>query len=321
VTEWTATVIRPMVSGPRRSLAGSWALSAALSVGAFSVAASPPPDSAVNQPPPTPAAKHPQVTIQAEREALERRVRAFISGGFHDLSLESLARWNIALCPLVVGLQPAQAESLRVRLLEIASAAGAPIAPQPCEANFAVIASTKPNEVLKGWYKRDYHIFGDAIQPRIQMFLDASDPIRVWYNTTHQVANALPYSSAIAGLSTKGSLNVPVNNHASASNIVSNEIRSIASVVVVIDSGRTQGVSINELADYVAMVGLAETEHTMDVSSAPTILRLFSTSDRPAPSGLSAWDAAFLRALYHTDQRTVLQRYWIMQSMVQDISR
>ena len=118
----------------------------------------------------------------------------------------------------------------------------------------------------------------------------------------------------------KGGLNVPVNNNAEPSNIVSNEIRSFASVVVVIDSGRTQGVSINQLADYVAMVGLAETEHNMDGSSAPTVLCLFLTPDRPAPSGLSAWDAAFLRALYRTDQRTVLQRYWIMQSMVQDIS-
>jgi hypothetical protein len=309
-----------MVSGPRRSLAGSWALSAALSVGAFGVAANPPPDTAVSQPPPTPDAKLPQVTIQAEREAFERRVRAFISAGFHDLYLQSLARWNTAICPLVVGLPPAQADSLRTRLSEIASAAGAQIAPQPCEANFAVIASLRPNAVLKGWFKRDYHIFGDAAHFRIQMFLDAPDPVRVWYNTTHKVADALPYGTDIAGLSMKGNLNVPVNNHAQPSNIVSNEIRSFASVVVVIDSGHTQGVSIDQLADYVAMVGLAETEHNMDVSSAPTVLRLFLASDRLAPSGLSAWDAAFLRALYRTDQRTVLQRYWIMQSMIQDIS-
>jgi hypothetical protein len=320
VTEWAAaTVSTPTISGPRRSGVVSWALSVALSIVAFGVAADPPPNPHASQPP-TPDARLPQVTIRAEREALERRVRAFISGGFQDLYLQSLTRWNTAICPLVVGLPSAQADTFRTRLFEIATAAGAQIVRQPCEANFAVIASANPNEVLKAWYKRDYHIFGDAIQLRIQMFLDARDPIRVWYNTTHKVANALPYTTAIAGLSLKGNPNIEVNNHAEPSRIVSNEIRSFASVVVVIDSGRTQNVSLNQLADYVAMVGLAQTEHNMDVSSVPTVLRLFSTSDQPAPSGLSAWDTAFLRALYRTDQQTVLQRYWIMQSMVQDIS-
>jgi len=308
-----------MVSGTRRSMVSSCALSAACSIIAFGVEANPPLSAPASQAP-TPDAKLPQVTIQAEREALERRVRAFISGGFHDLYLQSLARWNTAICLLVVGLPPPQTDLFRARLLEIASAAGAKIAQQPCEANFAIIASANPNEVLKGWYKRDYHIFGDAIQLRIKMFLDAPDPVRVWYNTTHKVANALPDSGTVAGLSMKGNPNIEVNNHAEGSLIVSNEISSFASVVVVIDSGRTKDVSLNQLADYVAMIGLAETEHDMDVRSAPTVLHLFSTSDQRSISGLSAWDTAFLKALYHTDQRTVLQRYWIMQSMVQDIS-
>jgi hypothetical protein len=320
VTEWAAAVVStPTVSGRRRSVAVTLALSAALSIIAFRVVADPPPNTHAS-PPPSPDARLPQVTIQAEREALEQHVRAFISGDFHDLYLESLTRWNTAICPLVVGLPPSQADTFRARLIEIATAAGAQMVRQPCEANFAVIASASPNEVLRAWYKHDYHLFGDATQLRIKMFLDGPEPIRVWYNTTHKVANALPYTTTIAGLSVKGNPNIAVNNHAEPSRIVSNEIRSFASVVVVIDTGRTQDVSLNLLADYVAMVGLAEIEHNMDVSSAPTVLRLFSTSDQSSPSGLSAWDTAFLRALYRTDQRTVLQRYWIMQSMVQDIS-
>jgi hypothetical protein len=313
-----ASVSKPTVSRRRCSGVVSWASSAALSIVALGVAADPPPNTHASGPPPD--ARLPQVTIQAERKALEQRVRAFISGGFHDLYLESLARWNTAICPLVVGLPPEQADTFRTHLFEIATAAGAQIVRQPCEANFAVIASANPNEVLKGWYKRDYHLFGDAIGLRIRMFLDAPDPIRVWYNTTHKVANASPSTASISGLSVNGNPNIEVNDHAEPSRIVSNEIRSFASVVVVIDSGRTRDVSLEQLADYVAMVGLAETEHNMNVSSAPTVLRLFSTSGQPRPSGLSEWDTAFLKALYRTDQRTVLERYWIMQSMVQAVS-
>lgn len=258
------------------------------------------------------------MTVEAQRKILERRVWDFISGGFRHAYLQSLARWNTPICPLITGLPPKQADILRMRLFEIATEAGAPMTPQPCKANFAVIMAAEPNAVLKGWYKRDYHIFGDAIELRIKLFLDAPQPVRVWYNTHRQVANALPYSTNIAGLGNLNA-NVIVNNFASGSRIADNEIRAFSSIIVVIDSGRTKDVSLNQLADYVAMIGLAEIAPNSDVGSIPTVLRLFSASDRPVASGLSAWDAAYLSALYHTGQVNTLERWKITQSIVHDI--
>jgi len=39
------------------------------------------------------------------------------------------------------------------------------------------------------------------------------------------------------------------------------------------------------------------------------------------PAGLSDWDIAFLKGVYHTDPISVHQRWAISQQMVQDLSR
>jgi hypothetical protein len=74
----------------------------------------------------------------------------------------------------VVGLPQEEDRFVRARLSEIAVAAGAHLAPQPCQANFAVIVAAEPDAVLKAWYKHDYHLFGDAAEYRTLIRYSAS---------------------------------------------------------------------------------------------------------------------------------------------------
>lgn len=46
-------------------------------------------------------------------------------------------------------------------------------------------------------------------------------------------------------------------------------------MIIVVDSNRMQGVNAGQLADYVAMVGLAEIRVDADTGPVPTILQLF----------------------------------------------
>jgi hypothetical protein len=133
-------------------------------------------------------------------------------------------------------------------------------------------------------------------------------------------ASALPYATGVRGLVMTGVSNLAIDSTAEDSRIVSNAVRTFSSVIVAVDGSRTKGVNLNQLADYAAMVGLAEIQLDADVGTSPTILRLFSDSDEAKPTGLSAWDSAFLKALYHTSQKTNRQRSAITQSMVQDIA-
>ena len=266
----------------------------------------------------------PEVTVRAQREAMERRVWAFVSSSIREPFEASLARWNSPICPLVVGLPRQEDEFVRARLSEIAKAAGAHLAPQPCQANFAVIVTEEPDVVLKAWYKRDYHLFGDATENRINEWLKTPRVARVWYNTKNDSASGLPYASFVSGLShgllASGYTNVPVDNNDADSHLVFNAVRAFSSVIVAIDRGRTKGNNLKELADYAAMLGLAEIQLNADFGAAPTILRLFSISEEAKPTGLSEWDATLLTGLYNTGQESKMQRSLISQSMVRQLT-
>jgi hypothetical protein len=104
------------------------------------------------------------------------------------------------------------------------------------------------------------------------------------------------------------------------SRITTNAVRAFSSVIVVVDLSRTEGLQLGQVTDYAAIVGLAEIRLRADLGTAPTLLRLFSTSGGDHPTGLTAWDTSLLTALYHTDQTLVLQNVQMATSMIDQIS-
>jgi len=321
VTELAATAIRE-TQVLRSGYLVVWALAvlAGLSCIAADAKADAPPHKQADQVPST-QSPLPELTIRAQREATERRVQAFVSSSIRRPFDASLARWNGPICPLAVGLPPEEGEFVLARLSKTAVAAGVRLAPQPCQANFAVIVSAEPGAVLKAWYARDYHLFGDAPGYRIDELLRTARAVRVWRNTSSKCAKAsgFPYAAGVR-LGIKVPETVMMCNDVEASHIVFNAVRAFSSVIVAFDSSRTKDINLNQLADYAAMVGLAEIQLDADAGSAPTILRLFSASDEAKPTGLSTWDTALLKALYRTGQDYKLQRSAITQSMVHDIA-
>jgi hypothetical protein len=270
-----------------------------------------------------------QITVEAKRERtiVEHQVSSFVSAisvaPFH----ESLARWSIPICPLVAGLPREHGEFVLTRVSKIAADAGVPLAPENCRGNFYVIVTADPDALLKAWVKRDISLFGDAGGTKIRAFLNSPWPIRVWYNADLGTADGLPLtandgSAQVATGPTMGGgplSGVPTNEHALGFRLKHDEVRGLSSVIVLVDSRRARGVSFGQLADYVALIGLAELRLDANVGEAPTILHLFSASGRAPPAGLSPWDQYFLKALYHTEQSDVMQLSEIKISIVRDV--
>ena len=67
---------------------------------------------------------------------------------------------------------------------------------------------------------------------------------------------------------------------------------------MVVDRKTALGLTMGQLADYVAVVGLAQIDLDKDFGSAPTILNAFRASPEAKPAGVTAWDLALLHALY-----------------------
>ncbi len=270
-----------------------------------------------------------QITVEARREraVVEHQVSSFVSAISAAPFHESLARWKIPICPLVAGLPRAHGEFILTRVSRIASDAGVPLARENCRGNFYVIVTADPDALLKAWIKRDISIFGDAGGTKIRAFLNSSRPVRVWYNADLDTAEGLPLTAynGTTGVTTAPDMGggvlggVPNNPQALGFRLKHDEVRDLASVIVLIDSRRAKGVSFGQLADYVALIGLAELRLDANVGDAITILHLFSASGKAPPPGLSPWDQYFLKALYHTEQSDVMQLSEIKISIVRDV--
>ena len=318
----TATSVPGLLSQGRRRAA--WGLAFVTGL-AFIAAdtwawADPPPHKQATEAPSKDAVL-PQVTIRGQREELENHLWAYVGSIIRQPFEASLVRWTRPICPLVVGLARQENKLLAARLSEIAAAAGAQLAHRPCTANFAVILTTEPDAVLEAWYKRDYHIFGEASEHTIDRFIETSQPVRVWYNIIKEGAGPLSNTAGSAALAGKGPTGVPVAGGLEGSRLVFNAVRAFSSVIVTIDSKQVTDFNLHQLADYAAMVGMVEVRPHADVgATTPSILRLFASSTEPAPAGLSAWDTALLKALYTTNNRSRTQRTDIFLRVFHDLA-
>ena len=275
------------------------------------------------------------VTIKGARSAreLKRQVHRFISSEVFQPWDESLKRWNTPICPLVQGLPVTFGEFLQDRIAQVARAAGAPVAGKDCVPNLHVFVTPKPDSFLKKMWVVNAQMFdtrnglGEA-----EKFLHSRRPVRVWYNAELQCRgpNSAGASIEMRG-ATSGSGNgqpaaSPVDTTSSSfcsaedSRLSYSAVNSISSVYVVVDLNRMKDITTIQLADYVAMIGLADVRLDADSGPVPTILRLFQDS-KPPPQGMSEWDLDLLYSLYNTSQSSVVQTSDMESAVINRITR
>lgn len=295
-------------------------------------------------PPATPAAGAAEpkaaITIESRRADLQPRISAFvqqIAGSYYE---DALARWFKDVCPFVSGLPDVDREAFLARFSEVARDAHVPLAGEKCRPNLYILMTEEPQELLKGMDKRNHSFtFGDAQPALVDAFIATPRAVRVWYHATEMtpeqtplIVMAFPDVEPTAG--PKGAANpntggelvnsgVPgrvgggTNLWSQPTRLFFNAVWDINRVFVIVDTTRLQGVSKEQLGDYVAMVSLAEIKSGHRADSA-TILNLFS-APAGAPVRMSDWDQAYLKALYVTDQKSTLQRALIANEMVREI--
>jgi hypothetical protein len=280
------------------------------------------------------SARLPQITVEAQRRDTEKRVHEFVSHvPVMSNSDESFARWNTPICPLVAGLPRDDGEFVLTRLSEIAASVGAPLDSRQCRANLIILVTPDPVTSLKAWAARAHYqnLFGEAYPANIKMFLETQRAIRVWYNEQQFAAEtgSVPTPGSQIGVLTdslthSSSSGLDLPGPTFQSHVVTRQewsaVWTISSVIVVVDADAMKGFKFGQMADYIAMVGLAKFNLDADFGAAPSILRLFQGTDDAKPSSLSDWDAAYLKALYHTRQSSRLQSELIRQSMLRDIN-
>jgi hypothetical protein len=285
----------------------------------------------------------PEVTVTARRFELEQRISKYVTQiAAMENGGEGLARWNVPpACPLVSGLPAQDGEFILERLSQVARDAGVPLADEHCRPNLYILVTPQPEDLLRAMEKRNRAFtFGydassyppvETAAGIVDEFIKTSRAVKVWYNPIEkdhwgQPLSYCPASEVFAQcVSNPHQAACDPNRYyrcgravAGGGHLEFNSIWTFSSVFVIIDQKRLHGVTREQLADYVSMVGFAKLKPDAQLGDTPTILKLFD--DTPvAASGMTDWDQAFLKSLYATEQSSRLQRGEIARAMVRDI--
>lgn len=234
-----------------------------------------------------------ELTIVGQRPLTKREaISRFIEETTVKTGTGQIGRWDKEICPSVSGFPQKYNDFIRNRISALAMEVGLIVGQPGCKANLIVVATGNAEELLKDSVKTNKQAFmGDewTIRPgmrKLKEFIASDDPVRWWFVVKRVTRDGTPYRSgdSIVGRGRIGSAVRADFNH----------------VFVILDVSRIRTVHFPALADYIAMVSLAQTDPTAKYPNVPTILRLFS--DREAGlvpvEGVTEWDRAYLKGLY-----------------------
>jgi hypothetical protein len=249
-------------------------------------------------------------------------VPALVHGfGRRPEGVERLARWQVPLCPAVIGPPPDQAAYVVRRLYAAAKTVGLPVGYRGCAPNLVVVLTPDVDAITAAIARRRSAVLGPRSSlsqysaERARFVQHDAKPYHEFVLTQEVLAShgthdgeplqidSLNDSSASlegSGLSFSGLNGPPVIDHAPDSYMTPDVDDSFSRLVLVIDQNRLKGLSLQQVSAYVLMLSLAEVDETAD-KGVQTILQV-ADPDVPAkdkPQDLTFWDRAYLGALYH----------------------
>ena len=258
------------------------------------------------------------------RAAVEERAAGFIRATGVASGETPAARWVDPVCPAVTGLLESAERFAVARIRRIAEAAGVPVAPEPCVRNIVVSFTPDGAGLARAISRREPRRTAELPRAARDEILTGAAPIRWLYTTELRGRDGRQQTMGTGGEAQPMGSDSGAGSAAASgglmqfdSSIVSTlSQRVITSAIVIVDQDEVMGRRLDSLADYAALVALAEIR-APDASPAGSILGMFAAPE-PAPS-LTAQDTAFLRALYRMPlDREARQHRGVLVSQVAD---
>lgn len=250
-----------------------------------------------------------------EKEA----IAAFVSGVSAQSANKRLARWDRKICPGVIGVRESYAQVLNDRIAKAAVDVGLEVGEPGCKANMLIVGTAASDLLVKNMIAGNPDAFSkyDHGVTRGRKALDAftrsKAPVRWWHVTSRKTADGERYQAGDSIL-VRG-----------VGRLKSTTRDDFDHVIIVLDVSRIGKMRLGALADYIAMVGLAQIDPQADTKGVSSILNLFE--DREAgltpPDGLTEWDLAYLNGLYGARRDTLNstgQKQDVVGSMAKDLA-
>lgn len=226
-----------------------------------------------------------------------------------------IARWDKAVCIGVANLRPETAQYILDRVSMIAEDIGLRAGAPGCTANVIIIATDDADglaDSLVRDHRRGLRLGGSGMDrggAALHAFAASDRPVRWWQVSlpvdaaTGDRAVRLPGECKSSCGSSAGASPedfAPVTSVFAASRLSTQIVDNLIRTVVILDIDQVSRVSGQQLADYVAMVTLAQIDPEADTSRYASILNIFE--DTEAAPGLTNWDQAYLNGLYNAER-------------------
>ncbi len=300
--------------------AGRCMLAALLALTGAAPAETPPPAS-------QPSTTVSGLTVQGQEKAPptfhDRFVESlsFVTSRGQPAHLGQLARWASPICPVTVGLSPAMNAMVSERVKALDFKVGAPQARRParCKANIEILFTDKPQALLDLVARKRNELLGFHYISQERAVTRVTRPIQAWY-LTETVAGGGGNGNVDAqgALGHGQSLDVEFSHSpggCAGSAFTECLSSNLVNILVVADANVLTGRSIGPIADYIALISLAQFRSLDTCDAFPTLLDMFTPAcaDRPAAAAPGAQDVGYLKALYRGNNALKL---WMQKSLV-----
>ena len=197
-----------------------------------------------------------------------------------------IARWEVGVCPVTVGLKPDFAKYISQRVRDVAAQVGAPVdADAACKPNIEIVFTTKP-QALADKVRKDhpgYLGYHDNAEQLAEL-ATITRPIQAWYtNATMDLRGKMEIDSAKPAMGLEIWLPCPRTPgvcrmdlpYAAASAVTGSRalgdgLRStFHHVIIVADPTKLLDHEIGTLADYIAMLALTQFRRWMCAKTWP----------------------------------------------------
>lgn len=234
--------------------------------------------------------RSPELVVVAPR--VDEMLRSFVGEVSSAGQQNQLARWDRTVCPGVTGMRRQYAQALLDRLAVIAVSLDLDIGEPGCRPN-ALIFVTEDSDALaqeivqsQGAVVSRYGADGNTRgRAALRDFAETSRPVRWWHVTGSYTGDGFAVGQG-------ESVNVR-----SMGRLRRGTREDFNRVIVIVDATEIEGIRFGAVADYVAMVVLAQLDPAADTSGFPTILNLFS-DPAARPARITEWDLTYLDGLY-----------------------
>ncbi|MGH6950074.1 MAG: hypothetical protein ACREH4_04335 [Vitreimonas sp.] len=252
-------------------------------------------------------AQEPEVVVEGRQQ--EEAIREFIGTASAAVSADNqLAMWQGDICPGILGIRREQAQAFIDRIALRAYQFGIETGASGCDPNVFIFFAPDANAFTRQLFENDRSLFAYFYEQNISTrghealadFLNTPRPVRWWHVSRRTTGEGIRLASSNAREGVPGhSAFRDVQSLRSTGSRLRQAIRQeFARAIVVVDASQTAGIPLPAVADYVAMIALAQIEPDAALSGHATILNLFTAPDEARPNELTAWDLAYLQSLY-----------------------